>query len=172
MIVFMLLMSVFKNNIWVVLPMFCSWLFFSLCWRFIKANQPRYSRRTAPNLGGTRGSPRFRPGYVSPDEAAKAKEAEAVMRDFKQFEDEVDARTRHLRPEPKKRAPQNYAETHCHAILGITAADSQKTIKEAYRCKARQYHPDTAPDGLGSNTKFDMIKQAYEYAMYLRSRKI
>lgn len=47
-------------------------------------------------------------------------------------------------------------------ILGVTPLASAEEIRIAHRSLARQYHPDTAEDGVGNPEIFAQIQQAYE----------
>jgi len=53
--------------------------------------------------------------------------------------------------------PRDYYE-----ILGIDQNASEKEVKEAYREKAMEYHPDRNPDDPDAEKKFKQASEAYE----------
>lgn len=49
-----------------------------------------------------------------------------------------------------------------YEILGVSADADDKTIKQAYRKLARQYHPDVNPGNKEAEEKFKEINEAYQ----------
>ncbi len=49
-----------------------------------------------------------------------------------------------------------------YAVLGVQKADSDETIKQAYRKLAKKYHPDLNPNDAGVKTKFQEVGEAWE----------
>src|SRR5215213_4859959 len=45
-------------------------------------------------------------------------------------------------------------------VLGVPRSASEKEIRQAYRKRARQYHPDLNPNDKQAETKFKEIGQA------------
>src|SRR3954453_18594703 len=49
-----------------------------------------------------------------------------------------------------------------YAALGVAPDADDKTIKQAYRKLARQYHPDVNPGDKQSEDRFKEINEAYQ----------
>lgn len=49
-----------------------------------------------------------------------------------------------------------------YSILGVPPEADEKTIKQAYRKLARQYHPDVNPNNKEAEEKFKEINEAYQ----------
>lgn len=56
-------------------------------------------------------------------------------------------------------------------VLGVPRSASEKEIRQAYRKRARQYHPDLNPNDKQAETKFKEIGQAYEVLSDADKRK-
>ena len=71
---------------------------------------------------------------------------------------------------PAQAAPEQGAQHQHYAILGVPATASLDEVKQAYRRKAREYHPDLHPDEKEKytakmadiNAAFDGDRQADE----------
>lgn len=49
-----------------------------------------------------------------------------------------------------------------YEILGVSNSATKEEIKEAYRKKAKQYHPDLNPNNKEAEAKFREVTEAYE----------
>ena len=49
-----------------------------------------------------------------------------------------------------------------YEILGVSNSATKEDIKEAYRKKAKQYHPDLNPNNKEAEEKFKEVTEAYE----------
>ena len=58
-----------------------------------------------------------------------------------------------------------------YEILGVSPDADQKTIKQAYRKLARQYHPDVNPGNKEAEEKFKSINEAYQALSNPEQRK-
>ena len=48
-----------------------------------------------------------------------------------------------------------------YAVLGVAPGASAEEIRQAYRQRARQYHPDASPDDPAASEQFKLITEAY-----------
>ncbi|HEV2457902.1 MAG TPA: DnaJ domain-containing protein [Ktedonobacterales bacterium] len=51
--------------------------------------------------------------------------------------------------------------TDFYAVLGITPSASAEEIRQAFRLRARQYHPDANPDDKRAAEQFKVVNEAY-----------
>jgi curved DNA-binding protein len=58
-----------------------------------------------------------------------------------------------------------------YEILGVSPNADEKTIKQAYRKLARQYHPDLNPGNTEAEEKFKSINEAYQALSNAEQRK-
>ena len=58
-----------------------------------------------------------------------------------------------------------------YEILGVSPDADAKTIKQAYRKLARQYHPDVNPGNKDAEEKFKTINEAYQALSNVEQRK-
>jgi curved DNA-binding protein len=58
-----------------------------------------------------------------------------------------------------------------YEILGVSPNAGEKTIKQAYRKLARQYHPDLNPGNTEAEEKFKSINEAYQALSNAEQRK-
>ena len=58
-----------------------------------------------------------------------------------------------------------------YEILGVSPDADEKTIKQAYRKLARQYHPDVNPGNKEAEEKFKTINEAYQALSNPEQRK-
>ena len=58
-----------------------------------------------------------------------------------------------------------------YEILGVSPDADEKTIKQAYRKLARQYHPDVNPGNKEAEEKFKTINEAYQALSNSEQRK-
>ena len=58
-----------------------------------------------------------------------------------------------------------------YEILGVSPNADEKTIKQAYRKLARQYHPDLNPGNKEAEEKFKSINEAYQALSNSEQRK-
>ncbi|HKY55264.1 MAG TPA: DnaJ domain-containing protein, partial [Anaerolineales bacterium] len=58
-----------------------------------------------------------------------------------------------------------------YEILGVSPDADEKTIKQAYRKLARQYHPDVNPGNKEAEEKFKTINEAYQALSNAEQRK-
>jgi DnaJ-class molecular chaperone len=63
------------------------------------------------------------------------------------------------------------AKQDYYSILGVRRDASEKEIKQAYRRRARQYHPDVNPGDAAAEQKFKEISEAYSVLGNSESRK-
>lgn len=56
-------------------------------------------------------------------------------------------------------------------ILGVPKEADEEQIKQAYRRKAKKYHPDLNPDNPEAEAKFKDIVEAYETLGDAKRRK-
>lgn len=55
-------------------------------------------------------------------------------------------------------------------ILGVSRDADAKTIKRAYRCLVKRWHPDRNPDQPEAEMRFRQIQQAYETIVARREK--
>ena len=59
-----------------------------------------------------------------------------------------------------------------YAVLGVAPEADEKTIRDAYRKLARQYHPDVNPGDQQAEERFKEINEAYEVLSDVDKRKL
>ncbi|HYD34948.1 MAG TPA: DnaJ domain-containing protein [Vitreimonas sp.] len=63
------------------------------------------------------------------------------------------------------------ADTDYYAVLGVSPDADAKGIKNAFREKARETHPDVNPSSSDATSRFQQVNEAYEVLSDAQKRR-